>query len=936
MPDTPSNSEPTLVLNPVIQTSGIFPSRDGGIGYLAYTLGQIHWLATNYHSNSGIADLNGGLMPISSNTALFSLLGTNFGGNGISTFGLPDLGGRVAAAPDGHTLGEQYGQDVISLTQSNLPPSSGGSSLPGDNVQPSLAVGWYINVFGIYPSPDGGGSPAMLGAINLFAGNFAPNSTMPCDGRLLAIAEFDALFTILGTTYGGDGVSTFALPDLRGRSPVGAGNSYLGTFYEGQAIGNEAFSLTQANMPADMGGSAVPLGNREPGLVLTPLIALQGLFGAFDETSPTLGEITWFAGNFAPRGYAIAQGQLLSINQNQALFSLLGTTFGGDGRTTFQLPDLRGRIAVGDDGSHVLGSSYGSETFSVTDATIPALNILGDGGDNTLYGGPLGDTINGQAGNDTIYGNAGADILVGGLGNDVLDGGVGIDNISGGPGDDVYIVDNGGDVVVELAGEGTDEVRTALSTYWLGANVEHLTGTAMAKQTLVGNELDNVIQGGTGNDVLNGLAGGDETRGGAGNDAYYVSELGDSIVEGAGEGTDIVYTYVNHTLEANVENLTLLVGGRVGTGNDDANTIYGSPGVDTIYGMGGADRIAGGAGNDAIYGGDGMDSLWGDAGNDTIDGGAGADTMIGGTGNDTYYIDDAGDMVIEQPGEGTDEIRTTLLTFTLAPDQENLTGLLTSKQTLIGNDLDNVIQGGAGNDVINGLAGNDAMKGGAGNDAYYVYDAGDTIVELSGEGTDTVYTYASHTLAANVENLTLLNAGNTGTGNDLANTIYGSSGIDTIFGMGGADQIAAGGGIDTIDAGAGDDLVWGGAGNDVIRGGLGFDRLRGEAGADRFVFGEGETSASRASADRLPDFSQAEGDKIDLSLIDANSTGGAPGDQAFAFIGSAAFSNVAGELRFEQSGGFTYVEGDTNGDSIADFSIQLGSVLTPVAADFVL
>ncbi len=234
-----------------------------------------------------------------------------------------------------------------------------------------------------------------------------------------------------------------------------------------------------------------------------------------------------------------------------------------------------------------------------------------------------------------------------------------------------------------------------------------------------------------------------------------------------------------------------------------------------------------------------------------------------------------------------------------------LVGTLATGQTLIGNSGNDTIQGGAGNDVINGLAGNDTMKGGAGNDAYYVYDAGDTIVELSGEGTDTVYTYASHTLAANVENLTLLNAGNTGTGNDLANTIYGSSGIDTIFGMGGADQIAAGGGIDTIDAGAGDDLVWGGAGNDVIRGGMGFDRLRGEAGADRFVFGEGETSASRASADRLPDFSQAEGDRIDLSLIDANSTGGAPGDQAFAFIGSAAFSNVAGQLRYEQSGGFT-------------------------------
>ena len=154
--------------------------------------------------------------------------------------------------------------------------------------------------------------------------------------------------------------------------------------------------------------------------------------------------------------------------------------------------------------------------------------------------------------------------------------------------------------------------------------------------------------------------------------------------------------------------------------------------------------------------------------------------------------------------------------------------------------------------------------------------------------------------------------------------------------MGGADQIASGGGADTVDAGDGDDFVWGGAGNDVITGGLGFDRLRGEAGADRFVFADGDTSASQATADRLLDFSQADGDRIDLSLMDANTTQGATGDQGFTFIGNAAFHNVAGELRYEQSGGVTWIQGDTNADGVADFTIQLAGTLAPVVTDFVL
>ena len=86
---------------------------------------------------------------------------------------------------------------------------------------------------------------------------------------------------------------------------------------------------------------------------------------------PFMGEIQWVSFNFAPKGWALANGQLLPINQNQALFSLLGTTYGGDGRVNFGLPDLRGRVPISLGGSHTLGERNGAESVTVTQAQLP-------------------------------------------------------------------------------------------------------------------------------------------------------------------------------------------------------------------------------------------------------------------------------------------------------------------------------------------------------------------------------------------------------------------------------------------------------------------------------------------------------------------------------------------------------------------------------------
>jgi Ca2+-binding RTX toxin-like protein len=155
------------------------------------------------------------------------------------------------------------------------------------------------------------------------------------------------------------------------------------------------------------------------------------------------------------------------------------------------------------------------------------------------------------------------------------------------------------------------------------------------------------------------------------------------------------------------------------------------------------------------------------------------------------------------------------------------------------------------------------------------------------------------------------------TGNSGANILYGGDGNDKLYGKDGAD------------------VLKGEVGNDWLEGGTGRDRFYGGTGADDFVFREGDFAGLTSStADQIHDFSQADGDRVRLNLIDANS--GVAGDQGFAFIGSGAFSHTAGELRYQQISGNTYVQGDTDGDGQADFWIRLDGLHALASGDFVL
>lgn len=279
------------------------------------------------------------------------------------------------------------------------------------------------------------------------------------------------------------------------------------------------------------------------------------------------------------------------------------------------------------------------------------------------------------------------------------------------------------------------------------------------------------------------------------------------------------------------------------------NAVGGS-GNDTIIGNSADNILKGNAGDDSLSGREGNDTLEGGSGNDTLDGGVGADTMIGGIGNDIYFVDNVADQVIEDANAGIDEVRTTLGSYVLKANFENLTGTSATGQTLTGNTLDNVIKGGAGNDTLDGGAGNDTLDGGAGadtliggigNDIYVVDNIGDKLVESRDAGIDEVKTTLStFTLATNFENLTGTSAtGQTLNGNTVANVIKGGAGADQINGLAGDDSLWGGGGNDILDGGTGDDFLYGEGGNDTLMGGSGADTLSGGIGNDILDGGSG-------------------------------------------------------------------------------------------------
>ncbi|MGO1077576.1 calcium-binding protein [Inquilinus sp. CA228] len=461
---------------------------------------------------------------------------------------------------------------------------------------------------------------------------------------------------------------------------------------------------------------------------------------------------------------------------------------------------------------------------------------------------------------------------------------------------------------------------------------------------------------------------------GSDNDDFLVGTAGDDFIDGRG-GNDVLFGGAGNDFLIGGAQNDVLIGG---TG---ADVLHGGDGNDDLVGGTQNDDLSGGFGADVLRGDDGEDFLIGGDGDDLLDGGAGADHLDGGFGVDTasYAGGSVGVTVNLSIGRGAggeaqdDELI----------NIENLTGGA-SADALIGNAVVNLLLGSDGDDLLNGAAGDDRLRGDAGADqliggigvdtASYAQSAAGVVVSLAAgtaSGGD-----AQGDVLNGIESLEGSDHDDALTGNAVANALTGGQGNDVLRGGAGSDTLDGGAGLDTamytentaavrvdlttgvatggtaqgdvligienVQGGAaGDELIGSGGGNvlagnagdDVLFGGAGADLLNGGIGADRFVFASTRDSIP-GLVDSIRDFSRAQGDRIDLAQVDADVF--AAGDQAFSFIGTAAFTGAAGQLRFQTNGAATTVSADVDGDMIADFQLTLTGAIALTAADFVL
>jgi Ca2+-binding RTX toxin-like protein len=614
--------------------------------------------------------------------------------------------------------------------------------------------------------------------------------------------------------------------------------------------------------------------------------------------------------SFASFGFAVLVD--LVSNQGEA------RTSGGSSLVPAQLRTIASLRTL----ENITGSAFADDLSG-----DGAINSIVGGAGNDLIDGRSGDDIlDGGDGDDTIFGGLDNDLLVGGLGADNLDGGVGIDTVSyqashlavsvlftgistgghaqgdvlvnvehvigsgfadtingdaganqitggagndtlsGGDGNDVFLVGVGAGRDAFDGGAGLDEIRATAANVAIGfstlVGIETINGNGFANVTVAGDAAANIINlsgvtlngisridSGAGNDTITGTSGADtidggtgldSMTGGLGNDVYIVDVAGDVIIEAANAGTDEVRTALTtYTLGAEVENLTFTgTAAFTGTGNGS---------------------------NNVLVGGSGADRLTGNAGNDTLNGGAGNDTLIGGTGDDVYVINSGTDTVIEAVGEGIDRVETSLATFTLAANVENLRATGVAAFTGVGNAFANVMSGTSANDILTGGLEADTLDGGNGSDVY-VYSSGDGADRIDEGNGSTTFVDRVRLANLNAGDITLSRTGvdlfiRTNATNQLVEidehfysttsnwgieetefangTVWGlgrinavANGVALSLGTVNADTMLGTANADAMFGEAGNDIVNGAAGNDTIGGGDGNDTLNGQAGSD--------------------------------------------------------------------------------------------------------
>ena len=632
---------------------------------------------------------------------------------------------------------------------------------------------------------------------------------------------------------------------------------------------------------------------------------------------------------------------------------------GGDGNDTYVVDSL---LDITDE-TGTTGTDTVQTAINYTlNAVIENLTLTGS---NAGTGNALDNTITGSS-----------------LAN-TLNGGNGIDTLAGGDGDDTYVVDSTTDIITEGSGgsSGSDLITTSVTLSTLAANVERLTLLGTAALNATGNGLDNIITGNSAANLIDGGTGADSMIGGNGADTYTVDNVGDTITEGTGvsSGVDIVNSSVSYTLSGNVEKLNLLGTASSGTGNATGNTITGNSSINMLSGMDGSDTLDGGTGADVLIGGTGSDTyivdntgdtitegtdvgldtakssvtytlsgnvenltltgaaaidgtgnggrntlmgngaintLTGGNGIDNLTGGLGADILIGGNGNDTYNID-ATDTITEASGStaGVDLVRAGF-TYSIAA----LANLENIELTGVGNFN---ATGNAGNNILTGNTGTNVLTGGGGDDTFVINKTTDSVVELSGEGNDTViatgiagttFTMANFVETMNLGGIVATNA----TGNDLDNAINGNAVANTLNGGNGNDVLFGDAGNDTLTGGEGDDTLDGGFGVDTMTGGNGGDTYNINEATDSVVEGSGGTTGTDTIVSTLANYTLI-ANVENLTMGGANAINGTGNSVANVITGNKginALNGAGGADTINGGGGADNINGGADADTL--------------------
>ena len=525
-------------------------------------------------------------------------------------------------------------------------------------------------------------------------------------------------------------------------------------------------------------------------------------------------------------------------------------------------------------------------------------SATGDANANIIISDGTGHTLTGRGGADVLTGGGGADIFAYEALSDtaiasydtITDFTHGVDSLRLTPvitgSTKLTLVTDGTNkfLYIDQNGDGTSDGLVLSQGQGLEVS-DVVTGNATFGFTVYGSGTGDVLTGGAGNDVIAGYGGADTIRGGGGVDILYGGAGADTFVYGTGESTlggwDFISDFATGTDKVDIsaaDNGVVIIARfgstdflYFGSGSGNVVQINGAINVDDLI-------VSGAVTGVTIFGGFGTETLRGGSGKDVLVGGTGDTTLIGGVGADILY-----------GGGGNDTFLYTSVSHSN----------LTAYDLIVGFDY--------GHDKID----ISAIDGGKVTIARY---EGNTFVYSAPNGGGVLQS------AIAVQGTQLKSS-------DLV-TSGGATQSFNIVGDGASHNVA-----DALVGAAGNDILYGLDGNDSLTGGGGADFLVGGAGADTFVF-TAVTDSNPFASDLVFDFSSAQGDKISLTGIDANSGTGA--NDAFTVVTS--FSHVAGQLIIATPdvSGYYHISGDVNGDGVSDFVIAVNVTGTLTASDILL